>query len=301
MEEETRACLANLVIGIERRHIAVAPVKRRLAEMAAGFQRSRMRDFRDLLREHDAAFSAFGTADHYHRPGPLNSYLDSKAVTFMANEDGALGQFWLRPPRRAGAAEIEDAFGKGECVGTVGRTDRPIWLTPLVGEVDDVLQKIESDFSTPAERAGYTRRIVALLGLSHFQPTVEVVAMVTKATIGELLYERPDDHEQREPVGSTAIEARGHRRFRAWPTSSASPFGRTFDMDDTARATAGTDFGVLEIVRPCLEMAMIERCVFLGSLTATTSDRRGDYLKALGVHDKTTPELLLRLADMTGL
>ena len=302
MEEEVRACLANLLIGIEQRHIEVDRAKRRLNEMAAGYARSGVRNFRTLLREHDAAMSVFGLQDHYHRPGPLNDFLDQTAVTIQANEDGMLGWFWLSPNMRADGTEIVAAFEEGRCVGFVGREDRPIWLAPFSGELATIIEKAGNRFSLPTERAAHARRIVALLGLSHFQPTSEILAMVTTATIGELIYERPDDLASLGPAGSTAIEARGHRRFRPWPRQiGLSPFGRTFDTDDTARLAAGLSHGVPEIVRPRLAMREFKRCVYLGPLTATTRDMKGAYLRELGIHDKTAPGLLIKLAEITGL
>jgi hypothetical protein len=301
MEEEVRACLANLLIGIEQGHIAVASVQRRVEKWVAGFRRSQVRDFRILLLEHDTAMNFFGVEDHYRRSGPLNNHLSERAVTIQANEDGLLGRFLLAPPRRAGGAEIADAFNSGKCTGHVGRADRPVWFTPLVGEVAEIVEEAADPFCTPAKRANCARRVVAVLGLSHIQPTTELLAMVTRATIGDLHYEQPDDPPTHWPAGSTAIEARGHRRFRAWPRRDVNPFGRTFDIDDAKRAEAGHLHGVPEVVRPRLEIAAFERCVFLGTFSARTIDRRGAYLEDLGVHTNTAPDLILKLADLTGL
>ena len=145
--------------------------------------------------------SAFGLEDHYYRPGPLDSYLDQRAVTIQANEDGLLGLFWLSPGVRSGGIEIEAAFNDERCTGFVGRDDRPIWLAPFTGDIALIIDKADDSFCTPTERAGLARRIVALLGLSHFQPTVEILAMVTKATIGELIYSRPGDQAEIGPKG----------------------------------------------------------------------------------------------------
>jgi hypothetical protein len=302
MEEEARACLANLLIGIEKKHVRVDPVKRRLQQILTALARSTAWDYRLLLNEHDIAMSIFGMDDHYHRPGPLDNYLDCHGVTVQANEDGALGDFWLSPPRRAGGAEIRDAFQDGDCVGYVGRENRPLWLTPLRGEVADLLEKADDSFCTMVDRATYARRIVALLGLSHIEPTAEVLVMVTNETIGNLLYERPDDRAETGPAGSTAIEARGHRRFRPWPRDTdSSPFGRTFDTDDKARKEAGAAHGAPEIVRPRMAMGEFSRCVYLGPLTAKVTDLPGAYLEDLGIANDTASDLLVRLAGIVGL
>ena len=302
MEEEVRACLANLLIGIQRKHIEVVRARRRLNEMIAAYYLSGVRDYRTLLREHDVAMAAFGLEDHFHRPGPLDDFLDKQAVTIQANEDGMLGHFWLPSRARASGAEIESAFEKGRCVGHVGREGRPIWLTPFSGEVEAIIDKASDSFGTPTERAGLARRIVALLGLAHLQPTVEVLALVTEATIGELLFERPDDLAWLGPAGSTAIEARGHRRFRAWPHGpTPSPFGRTFDTDDAARLLAGVMHGAPEVVRPRMPISEFRQCVFVGQLTAKSADRRGAYLEELGIYHKTAPDLLVALSDLTGV
>ncbi|MFL4468978.1 hypothetical protein ACERZ8_03500 [Tateyamaria armeniaca] len=304
MEREVRACFANLLIGLERGHVSVDSVKRRLAEMAENFNRTSFRDFRSLLLELDTAMSVFGLQDHYFRPGPLNEHLDNHAITIQANEDGMLGRFLLSPPRRAGSDEIAEAFRQNECVGWVGRADRPLWLTPYFGEVADLIEQAQDTFCSPSQKASIARRVVALLGLSHIQPTTELLAFVTRESVGQLLFDRPDDRNTQMPTGSTAIEARGHRRFRAWPRNQDNPYGRTFEIDDAARAAAeqrGEYAGALEIVRPNMDVGAFISCTSLGPLTAKPVDRAGSYLRDLGIEDKSAAELLLKLAEVIEL
>ncbi len=301
-EAELRACFANLVVGIEQQHIDAARAERRLLEMASAFNRSPVRNHRTLLREHDRAMSLFGTQDHYFRPGPLNDYLDRPAVTIQANEDGLLGMFWLSPGARASAADIASAFDDGACIGVVGAPDRAIWLTPLTDEVEELLKRAQDSFCTPSERADIGRRMVALLGLAHIKPTAEILAMVTRDSMGDLLFDRPDDRVELGPAGSTAIEARGHRRFRAWPQQEPGPYGRTYDTDEAARAAAASaEFGALEAVSCPMPMSAFQKCIVLGSLTAKTLDDSEAYLEALGVKNRDAADLLLQLSDMIGL
>lgn len=270
--------------------------------MAAAFAGAPVRDYRTLLREHDKAMGLFGSQDHFFRPGPLSAYLDCPAVTIQASEDGLLGRFWLSPGVRTGGAALAAAFNDGRCSGFVGADDRAIWLTPLTGEVADLLTDAQDRFCTPSKRGGIVRRLIAYLGLSHIKPTAEILALVTRETLGEILFERPEDRVQSPPLGSTAIEARGHRRFRAWPRHQPGTYGRTYDTDEEGRTAAGSqDYGAVEAVCPRLPVSAFRECIFLGQLTVGTVDDAEAYLGELGVADKTAPELLLQLADVIGL
>ncbi|OYY90244.1 MAG: hypothetical protein B7Y45_08025 [Sphingomonas sp. 28-66-16] len=243
----------------------------------------------------------FGEEDHYLRTGPLSAFLDSRAVTIQASEDGALGDAWTG--KRVRAPRIVDAFADGRCRGTVGLPGKPMWFTPYTGEMRALCEEARERKCARARRVEIARRAVSLLGLVHIHARDEVIAMVTSRTIGELGFEHPKTGDQMGPAGPTAIEARGHRRFRHWPRRSIDDrYGRTYELDGELRSKASPrdTHGAAESVRPVLPIEAFEHCIYLGRLSNPDfDDAEGDYLRTLGAPDSVS--LLRDLAKATGL
>lgn len=297
-EARVRACFSNLLIGIQRQHITVESAERRISEMIDSFAKASRQDYGALLDAQLEALRLFGEEDHYVRPGPLSDHLDRPALTIQINEDGLLGEFWLG--RRTRGGEIAAAFLNGQCQGRVGAPGRPLWLTPFRDQVWDICDEAKLPNRPPDRRAILARKLVSLLGLSTAGPGDDVLAFVTKGPIGELGFRHPSLAKDFAPAGSTALEARGHRRFRPWPAPLvAETYGRTYALDKGERAAARplSPHGALEAVRPSMPMDDFAECVFVGTLNdADFDDPDGEFLEAIGAR-QTTPEIIRRLAE----
>jgi hypothetical protein len=296
-EARARAWLSNLLIGIERGHIAPERAERRIAKVVQSFFSARPQDHSALLDAQIEAMLLFGEQDHYLRPGPLSAHRDVQALTVQANEDGLLGQPWLG--KRTRGAEIATAFADGLCSGQVGAPDRPLWVTPYRGALKALCEEAKRHELLPERRSMLAKTLVSTLGLVHVHPGDEVLAFVSKNTIGELAFSHPDFGGRCEPVGPTAIEARGHRRFRPWPAPlSPETYGRTYALDGAARAGAKPKpaHGVEEAVRPALPIEEFEQCIYIGVLTdAGFDDSDAEFLATIGAR-QSCPALMRRLA-----
>jgi hypothetical protein len=297
-----RACLSNLLIGIRRRHIQLDSANRRLAFMMTGFREYGPPDHTGLLTAYLAAMLAFDDADDYQRPGPISQWLDEPAVTIQANEDGLLGRYWLG--RRASAEDIVAAFSSGHRSGQVGAPKRPLWFTPYVGEIKSLCITASNPACPDDLRAEIARRLVATLGLAHIHTGDEILALVTHQTIRDLHFNHPGSGKPHAPTGSTALEARGHRRFRPWPAPILpDTYGRTYELDGAIRArhSVRNDHGLPEAVRPALSLADFASCIFVGPLRdARFDDTQLAFLGQIGANI-SCDALLVHLASETGL
>ena len=300
-EAQLRGYVWNLLSGLSRHHIEIDAANRRVSRTIHTYNTLGHRTPAALLLAYSRALIAFDETDHYRRPGPLVKDVAKRAVTILINEDGLLGNFWLG--RRASAREIADEFSSGNCMGKIGGPGRPIWLTPYTGDIEKECElAIAVDYNY-RELSAIARRIVGTLGLCHVHANDELLAFVTHKTIGELSFVRPDDGRTSLPVGSTAIEARGHRRFRPWPHPSVGdPYGRTYELDELVRQSPqDLDYGAPEAVRPSLEMSDFCECIPVGTVVEMDfEDSDETYLREIGANE-TLEALLLELAKVTGL
>lgn len=301
IEDDLRACFVNLLNGIDRHCISLRAAQRRLSYMIQMFGASATQDRAALRLAHMESLKVFDEADHYERPGPLSDYLNMRAVTIQASEDGLLGEIWMG--RRARAPRIVEAFKAGNCDGTVGPPGKPLWITPYTGEIKALCEEARERSCGRARRIEIARRAVGLLGLVHIRAKDEVIAMVTDKTIAQLGFDHPDTGNPTMPVGPTAVEARGHRRFRQWPRRAITDFyGRTYELDGAIRARIDPrdNHGASEAVRPAVPIEQFAECIYLGTLSDPDfDDEQAEYLRSLGAAHSI--DLLRELSRVTGL
>lgn len=301
--DQLRARFHNIIESLALRIVNRSFVRDRLVYLDAHFFRNpQNRDADRVLSALALSLMAtdehFKESDHYLRPEALSQHLERRAVTIQRNQYGRLGKSLLG--EKASGAEIEEAFdkrhssGARQFISSVGAPDRPIWLTPYRGEVEQLCEEAQIETTGPARRAQIVRRIVSRLGLCHLEVGDELIAFVTIQPIAKLEFAHPAPAPLAPrpglgvylPVGPTPLEARDHRRYRNWPIPPAQGhgYGRTYALDIQDRAAAPTaDHGHLEAVRPRMGIDAFADCIFLGSLRERPEDDTdAAYLSEIG-------------------
>lgn len=304
LEAQLVAWFSNVLRSLDLQLVQPVAVHRRIVRLISCYEKGPGRGRAGLREAWVDAANYFHEEDHYDRPQTLTEWLDQRAVTIQADNKGKCGLHWLREGRPQPAKVIADRFRAKECAGWIGQENKPIWLTPYVGEVAELCEEARSSIST-RRRAEIVFRVAAKLGLDVYADE-GLLAFVTKETIGELLFDHPRTRTRSLPRGSTIVEARTHRRFRVWPTGTIpDPYGRTYDRDRQARLRASPHghYGVAEAIRPRLPMNAFADCIYLGQFTndAIYDDPDTDYLDAVGATGQSAADVLERLARMTGL
>ena len=297
-EAEIRAWLNNVIRCLRAKHVGKSGIKRRFNKIINVFDFKTSVPRKELQTAFIIASAELLEMDHYRRPERLEDFLDCKALTLQSDCEGGAGQFWLG--HRAFAKVIAERFAAGACKDYVGPPGKPLWLTPYHGELRALCEEASVPDLTIGRRASLAEALVGRLGLCHFNPGEGILAFVTARTIGELAFFHPHDKDRCLPVGSTAIEARAHRRFRPWPAEpGAVAYGRTYDLDASRRGPSGaatSTHGVPEANRPRMEMTEFDTCIYVGVLGATHfNDSDEEYLKEIAAR-RPSYELLRSLS-----
>lgn len=279
--------LSNLVTGFNLGHINRATLRSRVDKLVEIFMAESLKDRSRLWAALVAAMDAFREADHYLRGEVLDQYLDFPAVTLQSDAWGAAGGWWLGAS--ATAKTIADKFRS--CRGQVGAPNKAIWLTPYTGEIEDICLSAQSSALTRIERNAIVTRAIAKLGLCNFHSNEGVLALITEATIGELVA-RGLGGVGMPPMGSTAIEARCHPRFRPWPRPDPTDrdkapdhYGRTYDLDPDHRVISSPPrhHGAPEAARTAMDISEFAACIYLGEVPATPAlGDQGSYVAEIG-------------------
>ena len=143
----------------------------------------------------------------------------------------------------------------------VGAPSDVVWVTPLSGEVADVLHRISSLKPQERERNCAATPLREVLGLSVRKPREQLVVATTRQSITEMSIDR-----FARLSAPTVLDSRGYERFHHWPENveDEDGYGRTFHLN---RARASW-VGVREAVRSRVPLRDITRFDYVGKTEA---------------------------------
>lgn len=296
-ERRLRAYFANMIRGIDAGHVALLACRSRFEIALKRLGSVHSVEWSHFYGEFMQGLDSLGEESHYHRPQLLDCDIEQPAVTFQRGDDAAM-QAWMGRP--ASPIELVTAVSEGRTFpgATVGRPGTPVWVTPL-SQVDVLLDRARKGPDPTLANAARN-----LMATSHWVTADEVFAFVTSCTICDLRFDSKDKNgciSAISPVGTTVIEAKGHRHFRHWPRVGDAPdtYGRTYDLDPASRRQVrpAHTFGVREATRTAIPMAMIAKCIHVGRLEIDSmlAEPDEDYLDEVGA----SPSALSLLTELT--
>jgi hypothetical protein len=298
-QRRLRSYFANMLQGLKAEHFCASACQVRLQNTLDRLQRAGAVTWSCFHSELNFVLESVAERDHYLRPQQLDCETECLAVTFQQGTDRAMMEWtgkWVEPRQLTLAIES----GKAIQTATVGPPGKAVWLTPVVGEVKEIL-----DEARIADRAELANRVRMLIGASHWEVPNDILGFVTKQPIADLKFTRDvacGDPKSGHPVGSTVIEARLHKHFRFWPSPStvSDTYGRSFHLDPEIRKkkAPNLDFGVREAIRAPLQLSEFSECIYIGRTDPLLTDAEPseEYLKMIEA-SRTAHELLTDLVS----
>lgn len=284
-----RVTLFNVRLGLHRRHIDRDATRTVFRNLLAELDE----DAREGVDLHvDWAYAKLaktlatdGPGLFFSRSERLSEYVDQRPLTFQPSW---AFKFWLDDSahesrnREHTAADVITLIGMFKEPShrrpgaKVGRSGEVLWLTPIVGEVREVVDKAlqcrHEGGARALESEHYAQRLRDLLGLERRVHPERAVILVAEETIGELqeTAARAADNRQasrRTLCAPTLFDAGDYPRYRHWPYHAKArepDYGRTWDLAVGAHAQRGC--GAPELVSEPISVEAFSRMESLGPI-----------------------------------
>jgi hypothetical protein len=275
-----RAVLANFCTGLSHAHIEIPLARGYFEDVLIRLDGARQMANGDchvdtVYRVMCEVFESYRDRHFFRRTPRPQAYLEQRGFSFQSHYafphwlNNTVPETLVVAPDTAQVLRLCEAM-RNPAYWRPGATLAPpsdvLWLTPYADRVRDLVPDPASHSASEGPPKEAANRLREMLGLIRRRPGEHAVAVITRATLRDLL-----GRQDIGPYAPTIFEARNYERFRHWPPLGADEpghVGRTYDLNLAARQSVpGGLHGVPEIVTAPLALRDIGEVIYLGTIT----------------------------------